>query len=134
MRPTPRTMAVAVIAVTLVGGGALAGRLSVPETSSGGDELERARARVAQLEARNRQQEEQLAALAARVPLPQLVGLAVDDAEDVTDARGWTLEAEPVPSDEDRGTVVTQSPAPGTVLELGSTVRVEYAIPDEAAG
>ena len=62
------------------------------------------------------------------VPAPDVVGGTVDDAQAVADENGWTLEvraAEDAPDDAEPGTVVAQSPEPGTPMVEGSVLLVD---------
>lgn len=62
------------------------------------------------------------------VPAPDVVGGTVEDAQAVADENGWTLEvraAENPPDDAEPGTVVAQSPEPGTPMVEGSVLLVD---------
>ncbi len=62
------------------------------------------------------------------VPAPDVVGGTVEDAQAVADENGWTLEvraAENPPDDAESGTVVAQSPEPGTPMVEGSVLLVD---------
>lgn len=62
------------------------------------------------------------------VPAPDVVGGTVEDAQAVADENGWTLEvraAEDAPDDAEPGTVVAQSPEPGTPMVEGSVLLVD---------
>ena len=62
------------------------------------------------------------------VPAPDVVGLTVDEAQDIADENGWTLEeraATDAPADAEPGTIVAQSPAEGTPMVEGSVLLVD---------
>jgi len=62
------------------------------------------------------------------VPAPDVVGGTVEDAQAVAGQNGWTLEvraAENPPDDAEPGTVVAQSPEPGTPMVEGSVLLVD---------
>lgn len=64
----------------------------------------------------------------ATVPAPDVTGGTVDDAASVADQNGWELVERPVEAgDEEPGTVVAQSPSPGTDMIEGSVLVVDVA-------
>ena len=65
--------------------------------------------------------------------VPDAVGSALADAARAFGAVGLKVSVEPVPSDEQAGTVVAQAQPAGTELERGDTVQVNVSIgPDPA--
>jgi hypothetical protein len=70
------------------------------------------------------------------VPAPEVVGGTAEDAEDVADENGWTLverEADGAPGDAEPGTVVGQSPSPGTSMIEGSVLVIDV-VPEGDGG
>lgn len=64
----------------------------------------------------------------ATVPAPDVVGGSADDARDVAGDNGWTLverEAGDAPDEAEPGTVVDQSPEPGTPMTEGSVLVID---------
>lgn len=59
-----------------------------------------------------------------KVSMPNLLGLSRSDAQAQLDQIGLGYNVYVVPSDEEVGTVVAQSPAAGTPVETGTAVRV----------
>jgi beta-lactam-binding protein with PASTA domain len=57
------------------------------------------------------------------VKVPRLIGLKTGDADRVLGAGGLLLSVEPTDEDGD-GTIVSQSPIPGTNVERGTVVTV----------
>ena len=63
------------------------------------------------------------------VGTPDFQGLSLDDAQTEADDAGLILQIEDVETDEvEPDTVLDQDPAPGIVLEVGSTVRLSVAV------
>jgi serine/threonine-protein kinase len=60
--------------------------------------------------------------------VPDVVGRDHVEAGEDIEARGLVADSYPVPSDTERGTVVAQSPEPGTELPEGETVRLNVAL------
>lgn len=68
------------------------------------------------------------AAAAAQVTVPDVTGLALDEA---VERLGGSLRAEPRSIDSTTvaaGRVATQSPAPGTIVDAGAAVRIEVSL------
>jgi tRNA A-37 threonylcarbamoyl transferase component Bud32 len=63
----------------------------------------------------------------AQVAVPELVGRLLADATEEADALGIKLEVTEQPSDQPVGTITAQDLAPGTLVAVGSTVRVAVA-------
>ncbi len=61
------------------------------------------------------------------VEVPQFVGTLLADATREAEGLGLVLEPTNVPSDQPVGTIITQDPLEGTVVEPNSTVRVTVA-------
>src|SRR5688572_464331 len=61
------------------------------------------------------------------VTVPQFVGTLIADATREADALGLILEPVNVPSDQPVGTILTQDPPEGTVVERGATINVTVA-------
>lgn len=61
------------------------------------------------------------------VVVPDMVGSTNEDAVDMLDGIPVTASIEPVDSTADPGTVVSVSPAAGSVIESGSEIIIEYA-------
>jgi penicillin-binding protein 1A len=65
---------------------------------------------------------------AASTPVPQVVGMKVEDASAALTAAGFAVERIPAPAGaKPPGRVVAQSPIGGTSAPAGSTVRIEVA-------
>ncbi|MBD0329065.1 MAG: PASTA domain-containing protein [Thermoleophilia bacterium] len=62
------------------------------------------------------------------VEVPDVVGLDHVEAGAQVDDAGLVANTFPVPSEEDRGTVVAQNPDPGTELNEGSAVRLNVSL------
>jgi hypothetical protein len=69
------------------------------------------------------------AKLAARRPLPDFAGRAQADVEALAEELGWELEVTEQASGKGVGTVIGQSPEPGTLMELGARVAIVVAKP-----
>ena len=68
----------------------------------------------------------------ADVTVPDVAGQSQVDAGEAIEGTGAIADSYPVPSDEPAGTVVSQRPAPGTVIKQGETVRLNVSLgPDE---
>jgi eukaryotic-like serine/threonine-protein kinase len=63
------------------------------------------------------------------VRVPDVVGLTVDEASTALLTRGLTPRPRLVDSPQEENTVVAQSPAAGTRVESGSSVRLDVARP-----
>jgi serine/threonine-protein kinase len=61
------------------------------------------------------------------VTVPDVVGASADDAAAALQSAGLKAQTTEVPSDEPRGTVVSQSPTAGSQVARGSTVRLEIS-------
>lgn len=67
--------------------------------------------------------------LRARAPLPNLVGKELSQARAQVIGRGWTLRIIKEPSTEPEGTILAQSPHPGTQMKLRKVVTLTIAKP-----
>jgi membrane peptidoglycan carboxypeptidase len=61
------------------------------------------------------------------MPVPSVVGMHIDQAEQTLMDAGFLVEASEVPGDPEAGTVVGQDPGEGQEVELGSTVRLSVS-------
>jgi hypothetical protein len=75
------------------------------------------------------QLESQILRFKARVPLPSFAGKKLSAIESIILARGWKVRVRKAPSSEPRGTVLSQSPSPGTVMKYGGVVTLTVAKP-----
>jgi serine/threonine-protein kinase len=64
----------------------------------------------------------------ASVTVADVVGQGQVDAGQTLESNGLVADSYPVPSDEPAGTVVSQSPSPGTTLKEGDTVRLNVSL------
>jgi hypothetical protein len=71
----------------------------------------------------------QLAAANAKRPIANLSGKTRDDVQAMADEFGWDASFSEQGSDKPKGTVISQSPKPGTVMRLGAAVSVVLAKP-----
>ncbi|MBW2673646.1 MAG: PASTA domain-containing protein [Deltaproteobacteria bacterium] len=72
---------------------------------------------------------EQVAVLQASVPLPDYLGDSASSARSNAEEHGWTVSEQSEPSLNPAGTVLSQEPAAGTEMELGSSVVLVVAEP-----
>jgi serine/threonine-protein kinase len=63
-----------------------------------------------------------------------VVGEDRDGARAALQDAGFEVRVREEPSAEEEGTVISQSPAPGTRLTEGSTVTITVAVPEEDGG
>lgn len=64
----------------------------------------------------------------ANVTLPDAVGQSQVDAGEILEGNNVVVDSYPVPSDEPAGTVISQNPAAGEVVQEGDTVRLNVAL------
>lgn len=69
------------------------------------------------------------AELRAREPLPNLLGLPVAEVEALAEELGWQLTVEKARSEKPKGTVLSQEPAAGTLMGLGTSFTILVAKP-----
>ena len=63
----------------------------------------------------------------APAPVPNLVGMDQQTAVSIIEALGFKASVQQIDSSEPKGTVVSQDPKPGTVLDPGSTVTINVS-------
>jgi hypothetical protein len=111
-------------------------------SSSSAKEIDRLESSTASLQSdledareENKSLHAQVKRLNAKRELPKLVGLSNDYASRLEDKYGWTLQMDVRYSADEPGTVLSQSPAPGTMMSYGAsfTITVAKEIPKVAA-
>lgn len=79
------------------------------------------------LQDENAKLKRQISRLNAKRDLPRLVGASEDYAANLEDKYGWTLRVTRRYSNEKAGTVLSQSPAPGTMMSYAASFKVVVA-------
>lgn len=92
-------------------------------------ELDDATERVAELEAENGDLQDQITMVAAKSPLPDFVGETIGVVVHSLDDKGWTEghTTYRATADVPAGTILAQSPDPGTRMHFGQTVDLVVA-------
>lgn len=102
----------------------------ITETAS---KLESAEAKNSDLERDNADLDRQLLELTAAIPIPDYSGETATKVKSDASDHGWEVSTKSEPSPKPAGTVLSQSPAPGTEMKYGATVTlvVAEAMPEQ---
>ena len=102
---------------------------SADEISSLEDENDSLSADLESAESKNESLEQQILKLEARRELPNLTGDSRNAAESLEDEYGWNLVINSRYSTESAGTILSQSPAAGSMMRYGATFKIVVAKP-----
>lgn len=102
-------------------------RSTAADADAAAEERDGLEAQLEQLRSEHSQLEERLAKLNARRPLPKLVGAKVARAETLAERFGWDISLRERYADVRPGTILEQTPAPGTEMRYDKTFKVVVA-------
>jgi outer membrane murein-binding lipoprotein Lpp len=97
------------------------------QNSTLGAQLSSLASQVSHLQSRNDALALKVENLRAKRPLPSLVGQSQDAASSLADQYGWTVSVTQQGSDKPAGTILSQSPAAGTVMRYGAKFSIVVA-------
>lgn len=92
-------------------------------------EVAKLQGRVIYLTEKNETLDEQITRMNARRQIPDIVGMKAPRALDLQDVYGWTATVERRYSNVAAGTILAQSPSPGTMMRYGAPYTLVVAKP-----